>query len=68
MILLELNGTFDVTGTATVKDTTTLENILQLKPLDTNMITPSTVCNSGQVFMVTMMNSMFAKLVHGSKL
>jgi len=48
--LIRINGTFDVTGTATVKDTTTLENILQLKPLDTSMITPSTVCNSGQVF------------------
>jgi len=47
--LIRINGTFDVTGTATVKDTTTLENILQLKPLDTSMITPSTVCNSGQV-------------------
>jgi len=46
---IPLPATFSVNGTAIVKDTTTLENILQLKPLDANMITQNT-CNSGEVF------------------
>jgi len=47
--LLEVTETLLVSESVTHQDTTTLENILQLKPLDASMITLN-ACNSGEVF------------------